>query len=591
MLTHSHALSDAASPTRRSFIAGGAALGAGIALSTAAAANAAETKGGSSSAKDAPSTSAAADADATLPSFLAAPDPIPASAIAQTLECDVCVVGLGVAGVAAARAAAEGGLSVIALEKCSVPSCRSSQYACFNTDNARAMGIADVDTNELVNELMTQTGHRADARVLKNWADHCGEAFDWWANGYDGILWQVPGGEKYDRETQVFVSNGNAYEPYQYPRDHEHVVCGTLSFRSPDKAAGQGPIVTANWEKAQAAGAQGIFDTPARQLVKDGDAVVGVIAQSLADESYLQVNARKGVILATGGYVRNDEMLAYYIPWVYNNKDKFTFTYPHMDITGAYADQGDGQRMGFWAGGHIEEGPHCAMCHGDLGKLGVDAFLQLNANGERYINEDLTNDHFGSAILRQPGALIYQIFDANFPEQVGAMQAGLGTRQSVSQDDIDSVDDWTTAHGDTIDELIENLGVDEKVAATMKQQIERYNELAEKGVDEDFGKDASRMFALTTPPFYAIRYQVGAKTEDSASQNALRCLVTMSGLSTNKDAQVLAQGTLQPIEGLYAIGNTQGGRFLGDYPATIAGASHSIAMTYGYLTGRLLAEK
>ena len=66
MLTHSHALSDAASPTRRSFIAGGAALGAGIALSTAAAANAAETKGGSSSAKDAPSTSAAADADATL---------------------------------------------------------------------------------------------------------------------------------------------------------------------------------------------------------------------------------------------------------------------------------------------------------------------------------------------------------------------------------------------------------------------------------------------------------------------------------------------------------------------------------------------
>ena len=591
MLTHSHALSDAASPTRRSFIAGGAALGAGIALSTAAAANAAETKGGSSSAKDAPSASAAADADATLPSFLAAPVPIPASAITQTLECDVCVVGLGVAGVAAARAAAEGGLSVIALEKCSVPSCRSSQYACFNTDNARAMGIADVDTNELVNELMTQTGHRADARVLKNWADHCGEAFDWWANGYDGILWQVPGGEKYDRETQVFVSNGNAYEPYQYPRDHEHVVCGTLSFRSPDKAAGQGPIVTANWEKAQAAGAQGIFDTPARQLVKDGDAVVGVIAQSLADESYLQVNARKGVILATGGYVRNDEMLAYYIPWVYNNKDKFTFTYPHMDITGAYADQGDGQRMGFWAGGHIEEGPHCAMCHGDLGKLGVDAFLQLNANGERYINEDLTNDHFGSAILRQPGALIYQIFDANFPEQVGAMQAGLGTKQSVSQDDIDSVNDWTTAHGDTIDELIENLGVDEKVAATMKQQIERYNELAEKGVDEDFGKDASRMFALTPPPFYAIRYQVGAKTEDSASQNALRCLVTMSGLSTNKDAQVLAQGTLQPIEGLYAIGNTQGGRFLGDYPATIAGASHSIAMTYGYLTGRLLAEK
>lgn len=560
---------------RRNFIAGSAALGVGMAAMGATA------------------PAALADEETTTPvtpSFLEAPEPIADDEIAQTLECDVCVVGLGIAGVAAARAAAEAGLSVVALEKCPAPSCRSSQYACFNTDNARAMGIADVDTNELVNELMVQTGHRADFRVLKNWADHCGEAFDWWASALDDLLWQYPGGEAYDRETQTFVVNGNTYEPYQYPRDHEHVICGTLSFRSPNKAAAQEPIVTANWERAQQAGAQGIFDTPARQLVKDGDRVVGAIAQSLEDGSYTKVLATKGVILATGGYVRNDEMLAYYIPWVYNIKEKFTFTYPHMDITGEYSDQGDGQKMGYWAGGHIEEGPHCAMCHGDLGKLGVDAFLQLNANGERYINEDLTNDHFGSALVRQPGALTYQIFDAAYPEQLDAMQAGLGTKHSVSQEEMDTIDQWTTAQGNTIDELIANLGVEANVAATMKAQIERYNELCTAGCDEDFGKDASRMFALENPPFYAIRYAVGEPAASSESQNALRCLVTMSGLATNKDAQVLARGTLQPIEGLYAIGNTQGGRFLGDYPATIAGASHSIAMTYGYLTGKLLSR-
>ena len=561
---------------RRSFVAGAALAGAAVAAAPVVSACADEAS--------------AQAADYTTPSFLDAPEPIADDQIVETLECDVVVCGLGIAGVAAARAAAEAGLNVIALEKCSIPSYRSSQYSCFNTDNARAMGIADVDTCELVNELMVQTGHRADARVLKNWADHCGEAFDWWAGACEELLWQYPDGEKYDRETQTFVVNGNTYEPYEYPRDHEHIICGTLSFRSPNKAAGQGPIVDANWAKAQEAGAQGIFDTPARQLVKDGDKVVGVIAQHLADETYVKVLANKGVILATGGYVRNDEMLAYYIPWVYQNKEKFTFTYPHMDMNGDYSDQGDGQKMGYWAGGNIEAGPHCAMCHGDLGKLGVDAFLQLNANGERYINEDLTNDHFGTAIIRQPGALIYQIFDANFPEQVPFMQGGLGSKRSVSQEEIDSVDEWTTAKGDTIDELIANLGVDEKVAATMKAEIERYNELCEKGKDEDFGKDASRMFALVTPPFYAIRYAVGEPTEDAKSQNALRCLVTMSGLSTNKNAQVLAQGTLQPIEGLYAIGNTQGGRFLGDYPATIAGASHSMAMTYGYLTGKLLAE-
>ena len=564
------------SVTRRSFVAAGAGLAAAGALASQA--TSALAAGAASSAKD-------AGAASELPAFLEAPEPIADADIAETIECDVVVCGLGIAGVAAARAAAEGGLSVVALEKCSAPSYRSSQYACFNTDNARAMGIADVDTCELVNELMVQTGHRADARILKNWADHCGEAFDWWAGACEELLWQYPDGEKYDRETQTFVVNGNTYEPYEYPRDHEHVICGTLSFRSPNKAAGQGPIVEANWARAQEAGAQGIFDTPARQLVKEGDKVTGVVAQHLADGTYVKVMAKKGVILATGGYVRNDEMLAYYIPWVYQNKDKFSFTYPHMDMNGEYSDQGDGQRIG-----NIEAGPHCAMCHGDLGKLGVDAFLQLNANGERYINEDLTNDHFGSAIIRQPGALIYQIFDANFPEQVPFMQGGLGSKRSVSQDEIDSVNDWTTAHGDTIDELIANLGVDEDVAETMKAEIERYNELAEKGVDEDFGKDASRMFALTTPPFYAIRYAVGEPTADPTTQNALRCLVTMSGLSTNRNAQVLAQGTLKPISGLYAIGNTQGGRFLGDYPATIAGASHSMAMTYGYLTGKLLAQ-
>jgi fumarate reductase flavoprotein subunit len=566
--------------SRRSFISGGMALGLGAFAATHAVAQ-----------EDVSSSSGADAFSPSIPSFLEEPEPIGDDEISQQLECEVCVVGLGVAGVAAARSAAEGGASVIAIEKCSVPSCRSSQYACFNTENARKMGIDDVDTNELVNELMIQMGHRADPRVLKNWADHCGEAFDWWAGAYDGLLWQYPDGEQYDRETQVFVANGNIYEPYQYPRDHEHVITGTLTFRSPSKVAGQEPIVSANWEKAQEAGAVGIFDTPARQLVKDGDRVCGVIAQSLIDGSYVKIVASKGVILSTGGYVRNDEMLAYYIPWVYNLKDKFTFTYPHMDINGEYSDQGDGLKMGYWAGGNIEQGPHCAMCHGDLGKLGVDAFLQLNANGERFINEDLTNDHFGSALLRQPGAVTYQFFDASYPDELEAMQAGLGTKHSISQEDMDAIDDWTTAHGDTIDELISNLGVDETVAETMKEQIERYNELCEKGVDEDFGKSSTRMFALNNPPYYVIRYAVGEPTEDPTSQNALRCLVTMSGLSTNKNAQVLARDTLTPIEGLYAIGNTQGGRFLGDYPATIAGASHSIAMTYGYLTGALLASK
>lgn len=565
--------------SRRSFLIGAGALGTGLVAGMAGCAPQAPNANASTSNEGASSIG--------QPSFLNEPEPI--TDIKDTIEADVVVVGLGVAGVSATRSAAESGLNVIAIERCGEPSARSSQFAAFNTESARMMGIEDVDTAELVNEMMAQTGHRPDFRVLKNWADHCGEAFDWYAGAYDGLLWQTPEGEKYDADKDAFVVNRNLYKPYEFGVDHERVFTGTLSFSTPDKG-GHKPIMLANLEKAQATGrVDARFNCRARQLVKDGERVAGVVFEDVTTGEFTQVNAKKGVVPATGGYVRNDELLAYYLPWIYNLKDKFSFTYAHMDANGEFTDQGDGMLMGHWAGGHIEEGPHCAMAHGDLGKLGVDAFLQLNALGERYINEDLTNDHFGSAILRQPDSTIYQLFDANFPEQAKHMQSSLGAYTAIAPETVDTVDEWTSAKGDTIDELIANLDVSADVAKTMKEQIERYNELCEKGKDEDFGKAAERMFALNTPPYYAIRYEVSGGPSDD-THNALRCLVTMSGLSTNQHAQVL-DANLHVLPGLYAIGNTQGGRFLGDYPATLAGASHSLAMTYGYLTGKHLAEQ
>lgn len=570
--------------SRRSFLGSAAALGIGVGAFGLAGCAANTTA--SAESKNSASQAQAASGE---PTFLQAPEQIADDSITETIETDLIVVGLGVAGVAATRSAAEAGLHVVAIEKCSEPNCRSSQFTTFNSEAARSMGIEDIETTDLVNELMIQMSHRSDFRILKNWADHCGESFEWYTSAYDGLIWQRPG-EAAPAADAVYVSNKNSYPAHEPGRDHEVIFSGTLSFTAPDKG-GQKPVFLANFDKAQATGnVDAYFDCPARQLIKDGDRVVGVIFQNLNDQTYSKVLASKGVILATGDYVRNDEMVAHYLPWIYDQKEKFTFTYMHQDIEGNYADMGDGHRMGHWVGGHIEAGPHAAMAHGDLGKLGVDAFLQLNGRGERYINEDLTNDHFGSALVRQPGNLIYQIFDGNFSEQLSVMQAGLGTKSKLAQEDIDTIDEWTSAQGETIEELIANLEVDSDVAATMKAQVERYNELCEAGKDEDFGKTSERMFALTTPPFYAIRYAVGEPGLSGASQDALRCLVTMSGLSTTMHAEVCDEN-LDPIPGLYAIGNVQGGRFLADYPATIAGASHSIAMTYGYLTGKYIAEQ
>ena len=127
---------------------------------------------------------------------------------------------------------------------------------------------------------------------------------------------------------------------------------------------------------------------------------------------------------------------------------------------------------------------------------------------------------------------------------------------------------------DTIEELAEKMGVpaDEFVAT-----VERYNELAKKGEDEDFGKRADRMFAIENPPYYAY------KLTDTV------LLVCMGGLQTNVDFQVLDTDD-EVIPNLYAVGNTQGGRFLVDYPLPCPGISHGMAMTHGMLVGRILAK-
>ena len=399
-------------------------------------------------------------------------------------------------------------------------------------------------------------------------------------------MWVKPGEEQPDAEENpdlIWVANGNLYPPYDPEVDHERIFTGTLSFRP----NGHLPVLKLNRDAAVATGnLTDIYDMRALQLTKDGDRVNGVVAQSIADGSYIKATASKAVILATGDYLNNDEMLAYYMPWIYWQKDKFSFTYMSVDMNVEKTDVGDGHRMGYWAGGHIEDGPHCAMAHGDLGKLGVAAFLQLNARGERYVNEDLTNDHFGSQIIRQPDSLIYQIFDADVAEEITHMQSGLGSKQSLSEDDLATIDEWTAAKGDTVEELVANLGVDETTAENMVREIARYNELCEKGHDDDFGKAPERMMPLDNPPFYAIRYELGNFEE---GQNALRCLVVMSGLSSNRYGQVL-DDNFDPVPGLFAVGNVQGGRFLGDYPATIAGASHSIALTYGRIAAKYIAE-
>ena len=140
---------------------------------------------------------------------------------------------------------------------------------------------------------------------------------------------------------------------------------------------------------------------------------------------------------------------------------------------------------------------------------------------------------------------------------------------------------------DTLEELVAKVYPnDEKAQKAALASIARYNELAEKGYDEDFNKVASRLMPLTTAPFYADMFTTAIM------------LVCIGGLESDENCHTFTEITDEMgrqvcgdiIPGLYVAGNMQGGRFGLQYPIGLKGVSHSMAMYYGKVAGENAAN-
>ena len=127
---------------------------------------------------------------------------------------------------------------------------------------------------------------------------------------------------------------------------------------------------------------------------------------------------------------------------------------------------------------------------------------------------------------------------------------------------------------DTIAQLAEKLGLP---ADQLEATVARYNELYDKGVDEDFGKEAHRMSAIRTAPFY------GAK-------NTGYILCTMDGIQIDQNMNAVDTNN-DPIPGLYVVGNDSGGYFSGTYPNLSTGAACGRTVTFGRRAGRIAATQ
>lgn len=577
--------------SRRSF------LGLGAAAAVVAGAGLAGCAPKTTTEASSKATGGSATATASSASFLNTPEAIPESDIKETIEADIVIVGAGLSGISAARSAIENGAkSIVMIEKATKWQYRSNQIGCIGGKLQEDLGIK-IDRNAVVAQLMKECGYRPNQRILNLWADHSGEAFDWFL---------APSQGQYVIETESAPYDGKSLSvrKLHWPHPAEaniaadyYPIFDNCQICLPDN----GPYIENIVKICEDAGVQFLYSSFARQLVRPNNEgrVTGVIVED-KDGTYKKVNAAKAVLLATGDYASNADMMKHYVPWA----SRFMSIFPNVDANGDKTNTGDGQCMGMWIGAKMEDGPHAPMTHHLGGPLGVDAFLLVDVNGNRFANEDVGGQPLQNQISRLPQKTAWQIFDSRWKDQIKYMDCGHGNVNWFVESgkdvpngsygknayiSLESNEDGNTPgfnsyfegekalgkKANTLAELAQAMGVDE---AALSATITRYNELAKAGNDADFGKRADRLFPVEEGPFYAF------PLTDTV------ILVNMGGLETDVDFNVVDTDD-KPIEGLYAVGNVQGGRFLVDYPLPAPGISHGMALTHGMLVGRILAKQ
>ena len=524
------------------------------------------------------------------------------SKVAKTVDVDVAVVGCGIAGVAACRSVAEDGGLVAAFEKADGPQCRSGEYAVIN-GKVQAKWDRDTWTREQIDDIidshMVESTYRCKRSIMSKWAHNIGDAFDWWVEANPDLYYaETTRSAIPDESADNFIIPIFYPLPEHYDWKQERFPCYPTSVEfKPD----QHVTVEANMQKAIDTGnVQTFYGCFVEKLIMDNGRCVGLYARDAATGEYIKCNASKGVILSTGDYSQNTKMLKHFCPEVIENNIQCLFT--NVDVEGNFTNQGDGIQLGMWAGAQVQQS-HAPMIHhmgggadlAGVGVMGNAGFLNLDLNGKRFMNEDLPGQQLENQIELQKNRESWQIFDSNWPEQLPYMPAAHGGacyyEDYASEDEGPknnttyrnykspyqleaAVADGRAVKADTLEELVAKIYPDDTAAQqTALDSIQRYNELAKAGYDEDFHKPASRMWAVENGPFYADKFTTAL------------LLVCIGGLESDEDCHTF-DADRNVIPGLYVAGNIQGNRFATEYPIGLKGVSHSMAMYYGYVAGK-----
>ena len=541
-------------------------------------------------------------------------------------EVDVVVAGSGAAGMTAALTAAHLGLSALVIEKAGSfgGSTARSGGGIWAPGNSvlRAAGVAD--TPEQARAYLAHVAEGVPAARREALLEYGPEMLGLvlaktpvrfaWVPGYADYYPEAPGG----------LSAGRSIEPV--PLDGRRVLGAELDrlarpylpspvaitqaeyrwlslgrhprgVRAAVRVAGRAARARLRGQRvlsmgqALAAGlraglvASGVpvwLDTPLAGLVVDGGRVAGV--RAMRDGEPLQIRARRGVLIATGGFERDEQMRRRYqrgpigTEWT----------------TGAAGNTGDGIRAGLDLGaatGLMDDawwGPSIALPGGPyfcLAERSLPGCVLVNGAGQRFVNEsapyvDAVHAMYEADTPENPHIPAWLIFDQRYRDRY--VFAGLPPHRPLPRR-------WYAAgsvvRADDLAGLAQAAGVD---ADGLVKTVARFNEFAAAGRDEDFGRGDSaydryygdprlanpNLAPLARPPFYAVKIVPGD-------------LGTKGGLRTDERARVLSEdGTV--IEGLFAAGNASEAVMGRSYAG--AGATIGPAMTFGYIAARTMAE-
>ena len=528
-----------------------------------------------------------------------APEAVAEDKITNGGSYDVVIVGGGQAGTWCARSCSMNGLKVAVLEAMAEDEFLyvGGEIGHVNSEWAMAHGTEKIDEVELMNEIFRRNSGRSNQALIHDWVYNSGKYLDWAIEDLGDPDWMEDG-----HNVHTF-SEDRADDMVMDPSGYKYW-CSTALFRAKDAEMGDWnwgkKMMTHQREAAISEGATWLFGTQGCYLEKDdAGTVCAVIVQNVADGSYQRLSATKGVVLAAGDFSANEDMLR-------DINDEYRHVAEsYGDIEAAKAGgmlnmrNGDGIKMGVWAGGHVEVGPRAGM---NTGQVSASApwgpgFLVLNQNGERFCDECAGGaEGAGYLIPRQPRGSYVTITDANW-EQVtrrmppchGAVDItpgvlnGIDTKvelmSAVKPGDAPN-EDANVYCADTLEELLDLIGVyDEEQKAAALASIARFNEMAAAGRDDDFGMDSRILQAIETAPFYAA---IGASDALGAG------LCQTAGLDIDAKHRVL-DSTLNPIAGLYSIGNNAGNRYIVLYATPIAGMSLGFCLTEGMSLGKQLA--